>query len=437
VKKTTLFLALCVALPALAVDLPAAVQSAQAVDPTLASARANRDAATENIGIARARLLPQLSYQGTYQQLDQNTKTALGSSNFNGPSKNSTVSLRQGVFRPRDWAGLTIGKLQAEYGEYKLDSALADLWNRTVFAWVDVLAATSQRDAYARGVTSAQAAAEQERKRFLGGDSTRDAMAEAAAQLAQSRALLADAEMDLQGKSQAFKLLTRLEATGFERMHLPNIDRLPVVLPTQEDALQRVLDTNPELLAAQIAAKVAERRLEQAREDHMPTLDFIGSATKAESDNSSTIGQRYRNGQLGVQLVVPIFSGGGLSAAQRQQAAFYAAALSDRDSLEQKLRTQVSSDWQSLAGMKERVRSSQELLAAAREQKRAAELGLKLGAKTWSDVSSADQLVARRESDLIGLSSNVLKIQSRLLSLLPVTEPVWEQWTREVSALVQ
>jgi protease secretion system outer membrane protein len=439
VNKTfaALAAAAVLAAPALAVELPDALRAAQLADPTLASAAANRDASAENIAIARARLLPQVSLQSTMQRTEQTSTSAFGTNSFEGPSKSTALSLRQGIYRPRDWRGVDVGKAQAEYGEYKYASAQSDLWNRTTSAWLDVLAATAARDAFRLPLASAQSAAQQEQRRLQLGDGTRDATAEAAAQLVDARAQLAFAEVDLRAKRQAFALLTRLEADGFDAMKVPALDRLPMVLPTHEDALRRVVDSNPELLAARASERVAERRLSQASADHLPTLDLIGAHTRAQNDSTNTLGTRYRNQQFGLQLQVPIYAGGGVTAMQRQAAAQYAAASADRNALEQKLRTQVTNDFELLRGLRERLRSSQELLGAAREQKRGAELSLRGGLRTWAEVHAADQQLARRTSDLVGLATGVLRVQARLLSLLPITDPAWDEWTRQVSAAVR
>lgn len=435
--KTLCALAVALALPAFAVELTDALRAAQAADPTLASAMANRDAASENIDIARARLLPQVSLQSTMQKTDQTTTNALGSNNFQGPSRSTALSLRQGLYRPRDWAGLQLGRAQADYGNYKLAGAMSDLWNRTTAAWIDVLAATAVRDAFRLPVASAQSAADQERRRLEMGDGTRDAAAEAAAQLVETRAQLLNAELDLRARRQAFLLLTRLEADGFEKFKVPALDRLPGVMPTQEDVLRRVIDSNPELLALRAAETIAERRLAQASADHLPTLDLVAAMTRAQNDSTNTLGSRYTNQQYGLQLQVPIYAGGGVRAQERQAAAQYAAAAADRNALEQKLRTQISADYELVSGLRERLRSAQELLAAAREQKRGAELSLKGGLKTWAEVRAADQLVARRTADMVGLSSGVLKVQARLLALLPVSEPSWTDWIGQTSAAIR
>lgn len=437
-KPLALILALSIVgmtLPAAAVDLPTALQAAQANDPTFASARSNRDAATENVAITRSRLLPQVSFQSTIQHLNQTTVQSGTPHDFSGQSRNSTLSLRQGVYRPRDWAGAAVGELQAQYGQYQFGAAQSDVWNRAVGVWIDVLGSQTLRDHYARSVESATNSAEQEKRRLQAGDGTRDAVAEAVAVLAQARAQLADAELDLKSKEQAFRLLTRLDPASFRTFRLPEADKLALPVPSEAEMLSRVLDNSAELQGARIAEAVAQKRLDQVSSDHRPTLDMIGSVSRAENDATNTLGLKYNNHQIGVQLVVPIYSGGGVSATQRQAAAQYAAATTDREAVEQKLRTQVAVDWNAQVGLRERALAAKELVASAREQRRAAERGIRAGLRTWTEASAADQLIARRGADQTSLLVGIVKTQAKLLALLPVSDPAWDEWSRALSAL--
>ena len=435
---TAVALALAVALPvAGAVELPVALRAALQADPSLASALANRDAAQENIAIARSRLMPQVSLQSTMQQTNQTTDRGGLVQDFNGPSKNTQLSLRQAVYRRRDLAGLDIGKLQALYGEHKVTSAQSELWGRTALSWVDVLAAQALRDVYARTLSSVSLSADQERKRFEAGDGTRDSMAEAGAQLAQARAQLADATIDLESKLRAFRLLTQLPAPGFDDFRLPGAAAVGALPETEEALLERILDTNADVLQARVNEQIGERRLAQSSADHWPTLDLVAGVNRARNDSTNTLGVRYSNSQLGVQIMVPIYSGGGVAASERQASAAYQAARSDTESLIQKLRTQYLTDWRSQGALLERAGAARELVDAALEQSRAAEFGIKAGVRTWADRGSAELLRARRDADLVTLTATLLKTQTRLLSLLPAGDPAWERWAQTLSQLAR
>jgi len=426
--RIAMSLATLPALPAWAVDLPSAWQAALMSDPTLASAIANRDAASENIAIARARLLPQVSLQSTIQSLEQTTVQAGHSSDFSGRASSAQLTLRQSVYRPRDWRGLEAAKSQAEFGESKLLAVQSDLWNRTAAAWVDVLTAQALRDLFTRTLEAATVQAEQEERRFRAGEGTRDAVVEAAAQRNAARARLAEVGLDLKAKVQAFNLLTRLGVAGLEDQRLPTVAVLRLLPEAEQEMLDRILTVNPDLAAARANEALSERRLAQASADHLPTLDVVGAVNRAENDSTNTLGARYRNVQLGVQVVIPIFSGGGVNASQRQAAAAHVAATADRDAVAQRLRVQFAIDWSSQAGLRGRAMAAMELVQAALEQRRAVELSVKKGFKTWADVSNVNQMLVRRESDVVDAIGLLLKTQARLLSLLPAADPAWDRW---------
>ena len=412
------------------------VAAAQGKDPALQSASLNREAARQNIWIAGSRLLPQLSYQQLQQNTNQTTTqdTTLGpqSRNFVGQSYNKQVNLRQGIIRPRDVEGYRQGHMQFAYGEQKYVSAQADLWSRATGAWLDVLAARRMVEVYSVAVKSAGESSLQETKRYKVGDGTKDSRAEAAAQLAQAKAMLLDAELNLRARERSYALLTGLAPESLARRQLP-LESAVIFDGTRRDELWAlVLSSAPELGAAQAAQDVSLSRANQALYDHLPTLDFVASASSAQNDSTNTLGYRYTNRQVGVQLVVPLFSGGGVDASRRQAYASYEASVADRESLLMRMETQFAGDWATQAGLLERAKAARSLVLAAQEQRRAAELGLAKGLRTWTDLSNADLLLARRSSDLVGLQVTLFKTQARILSLLPVQVPAWDEWVKSL-----
>ena len=417
-------------------DLREVVGAAQARDAALQSASANRDAASENIGISRSRLLPQLNYQDTRQQLHQTTTQATSAGpqvrDFDGTSISRQLSLRQGVIRPRDVAGYLAGGAQAEYGGYKYESALSDLWSRSVGAWLDVLAARTLVNVQQQTLKAVSEAAKQEIKRFDRGDGTRDARAEAQAQLAQARAMLLDAQLALQARERAYQLLTSLDAQRLTQLRLPTESDVRLSETSKDELWAAVSSAGPEFLAAQAVESVNKFRMIQSASDHLPTLDVVASATRAQNDSTNTLGATYNSRQVGVQLAVPLFNGGGIEAGRRQAVATYQASVADRESTLMRLETQFTSDWAAQAGLFERAQAARSLLDAAKEQRRGIELGLTHGLRNWGDLSNAELLVARRHTDLVNLQLSLFKTQARLLSLVSVQTPAWDAWVQSL-----
>lgn len=451
-RSAGLLLAWLVGSAACAQDLGSVIQAAQSRDPTLASASANRDAAAEATEIARARLRPQLNLQSTNQHLAQTTTnlrtSVIPPSHFNGRSSNTQITLRQSLLRPRDLIGLEAGEIQAAYGQAKLDSAQGELWLRASQAWLDVLSAQAQWRLYQQAIAPLEQAATQEAKRLTLGDGTRDAAAEASAQLAQARAQLAEVGLDVQTKLAVLRDLSGLPLDGLSDYRLPAPESLPLALPGVTNAtypsaenastvLEHVLATNPEMQAARLNEALARKRLDQAQADHYPTLDVIGSAATAKSDSTNTLGSRYLNHQIGFQLAVPLYAGGGISASARQSLATLNAASADLDALAQRVRAQFQTDWNSQLALRGRLQAARELVRAAQESRKAAELGLKAGIRTWGDISNAQMLYTRRSADELAITTALLKTQTRLLSLLPSNDPAWADWTATASRLAQ
>ncbi len=429
--------------PVLAMDLDAAIASAEKNDPALASAQANRDAAFENIAIARSKLLPQTSFQSLVQKIQEGVKQeAVGPGGAVGSSYlvnayNNQFSLRQGLYHPRDWMGYDIGQLQSEYGTQKLASARSDLWVRTTNAWLDVLAAIELRRVYVETVKTTAYAADQAEKRFKAGDGTRDAAVEARAQYELAKSQLAEAEINQRSREQAFRRLTGLDTTDLREARLPDYHQVHLAVSNSDELQQIVSTTNPDILAAQAAEQVNKKRAEQARADRLPTVDLVASKSWAQSDTVFTINQRYNVLGAGVQVNIPLYDGGGLSATQRQAEFAASASSEDLRTQQAKLATQVETDWASAEASLERARSAEVLIESAQEQKRAAEMGLKSGIRTWGDVAQADVLIARRASDYLNYATGVLRAQARLLSVVPVTENVWEPWVAQISQLAK
>jgi protease secretion system outer membrane protein len=430
--------------PLRAMDLDAAIAAAEKTDPALASAQANRDAAYENIAIARSKLLPQTSFQSLVQKIQEGVKqdaaTPTGGSvgaSYLVNAYNNQVSLRQGLYHPRDWMGYDIGQLQSEYGTQKLASARSDLWVRTTNAWLDVISAIEVRRIYVETVKTTAYAADQAEKRFKAGDGTRDAAVEARAQYELAKSQLVEAEINQRSREQAFKRLTGMDAADLREAHLPDYRQIHLAVSNTDELQQIVSSTNPDILAAQAAEQVNKKRAEQARADRLPTVDLVASKSWAQSDTVFTINQRYNVLGAGFQVNIPLYDGGGLSATQRQAEFAASAASEDLRTQQTKLATQVETDWASAEASLERARSAELLIAAAQEQKRAAEMGLKSGVRTWGDVAQADVLIARRASDYLSYASGVLRAQARLLSAVPVTENVWEPWVAQISQLAK
>jgi protease secretion system outer membrane protein len=149
--------------------------------------------------------------------------------------------------------------------------------------------------------------------RFESDEGTKTDVQETRARLAVARADIIEAEDDLQVALRELEAVLgaapqRLAAMG-ERFPL-----LPLSPAGLEDWRERARFNNAEVRAAREAVNVAEAEVERARSQYFPTMDLVASVGKADSENLSTLSQRSNTFVIGVQVNIPIFTGGYTSA---------------------------------------------------------------------------------------------------------------------------
>ena len=411
-----------------AVTLEDAIESALKVDPSLRASNFNLQATRENIVIARSRLLPQVSLQGSSNQLTQTTTQELAtggnsSRSFTGPSVNHQLVIRQALLRPKELAALRYAELQSKYIELKFKSDVKDLQNRVINAWIDVLGAQQSAQAYEKLLDLMRKASTQERARYKEGESTKDAAMEATAQYENSIAIHNQAVETLKAKQRAFENLTKIPAAALLGKKL-DIGSSPVFSELDKDIFWlKFQDASLELQMAKLQEELQLERVKMAEADNKPTLDLLAAINFAQNDATSTQGYQYRNKQVGLQYTWPLFAGGGSAAAERQANFSYIASQSESDALILKLANEFENAWAQVAISPARLKALISLYESVIEQYKAAERGGDLGVKSISEISAVESTRVRRYVDLVNnlqdYYRNKLKVdRSGLLKIL-------------------
>lgn len=172
---------------------------------------------------------------------------------------------------------------------------------------------------------------------------------------------------------------------------------LPPLQPSQlVDWLDLARARNANIAAQRAGLRVAQADVTRAASRHAPTLAFVASWAKADSENLSSLSQRTNTYVLGLQLSLPLFSGGydtALHAQARAQADQAGHAL---DASQEQALVDVMRHYQDVTGGAQRIR-------ALESSAEAAALGLE----------------ATRKTHQFGLGSNLdtLRMQDRLFNV--------------------
>jgi outer membrane protein len=399
-----------------AADLLSVYERALQNDPQIREADANRLASRESKPQALAALLPQLNASGSYSDVDQQfSRTQLTPSVPTDPtselvardintdsdlkSRQYDITLRQTLFRWDQWAALQRADAEVAQAEADYQAAQQGLILRTSQRYFDVLAAQDTVDAAQATLEAFSRQLEQADKRFEVGliaitdvQEARAAHDQAAASVIAAKRALATAQ----------ELLRELTGEPFDSLAGP-IDDVPLEAPSPADEEQWVtsaLDQNLSVISARLATDIAKQDVRVARAGHLPNFDIVVSRDDQNFDgdqisrtlagsNTSPADQTQRTDSVGIQVTVPIYSGGATSSRVRQRVYLHRAA---RERLERANRETERATRDAYLGVLSeisRVRATKQALESGRTALQATEAGFEVGTRTTVDVLQA------------------------------------------------
>lgn len=398
-----------------AADLIEVYQRALQNDPLIREADANRLASRESKPQALAALLPQLNASGSYSRLDQDgSNVQLFSSNPDVPgsplvpseisstseinARQYQIDLRQTLFRWDQWSALKQADAQVAQAEADYQAAQQDLIQRTAQRYFDVLAAQDTVDAAEATLEAFSRQLEQADKRFEVGLIAITDVQEARAAHDQAAAAVIQAKRAL---ATSGELLRELTGESFQSLSTP-IEDLPLKSPDPENEEQWVtaaLEQNLRVISARLATDIAKQDIRIAQSGHLPTLDLV--ANRSDLDNrgdtvSNTIlspaDRTQINDSIGIQLTIPIYSGGGTSSRVRQRVYLHRAARERLERAHRETERATRDAYLGILSEISRVKALKQALESSKTALQATEAGFEVGTRTTVDV-----LLSRRQ----------------------------------------
>ncbi|RZA19550.1 MAG: channel protein TolC [Proteobacteria bacterium] len=407
-SATALALAVSGAIPGLALaqqaplasmtDLVSVYQEAVLNNADLAASRADYAAQSEIVPQARAGLLPNLS--AGYDINDTRTALDQPSAVYNRSGNSYRAQLSQPLFRADRWFQRKAAKAVDEQAAVQLSATEQNLILQSAQAYFSVLRAQDNL-ATARAEENAfRRQLDQSQERFNVGlsDKTDTLQSQASYDTARANRIIAQRQVD--DAFQALITLTNREYNSIQGI----VHTLPVLAPIPNDASTWV-DTasrqNLDLLASNYAVEAAEQTLRQRKAGHAPTVDAVAQYQKGDNDNlgfsnpSNLPGVSYGSDvsqrSIGVQLNIPIYSGGLTSSQVREAYARLTQSEQQRESLRRQvventrnLHRAVNTDVEQVQARKQSIISNQSSVLAT-------EIGYQVGTRNIVDVLDAQR----------------------------------------------
>lgn len=387
-----------------------AYQAARTYDPVYRSAMQEREAGVLDEAIARARLLPQASISYGYNRnwLEQrvtnpNTGAAQFNENNNYPSYSAQVQIRQPLINMAAYAGYREGQAKADLAEARftgrgqeLALRLFEAYSKALLAQDQLALAQSQLTAYAEQMAAND-------RLFKSGEGTRTDMIETRSRHDMAAALVIEATNQLDNARRVLMSLVGPEYAGqADRLYtlLPNFRTLPEESFDFESWVGLAMANNAQILTQRFTVTASDESVRRSRAGHMPELDLIVNYGRNSSDSVNTINQRNTQGVVGVQLRVPLYSGGGVSATTSQAAANFERARADLDARTNEVLVELRKQFDLVRSNTAKIRALDGAVSSAELLVEATRKSVSGGMRVNLDVLNAEHQLYQARRDL-------------------------------------
>lgn len=383
---------LLVSVNCFAEDLLSVYKLAEKNDPTYLQEVASYNATLEARPQAVSQLLPNVNLSANTTRLDQDI--SVGNAFGNGGEvdfnrRGYSLNITQPIFRRDRFIALNQADSEIKQAEAELAAAQQDLIVRITERYFDILSAKDNLEFAQAEVKSLSRQLEQANQRFEVGLSAITDVQEAKAgyDLAVAQEILAQNTID--NAQEAMRELTGDYVSGFETLG----DAMALVKPEPaaiESWTETSLEQNLGMVAAREAAETARTEIKRQSAGHYPTLDLVGSHGY-DSSGGRFGATKTHTSSIGLELNIPIFSGGLVSSQTREAHENYNVAM---HALEQARRSAqrltreaylgVISGISQVNALKQAVVSSETALEAT-------EAGFEVGTRTAVDVVASQR----------------------------------------------
>ncbi|MGF1752895.1 outer membrane channel protein TolC [Vibrio makurazakiensis] len=354
-------------------------------DPQLLRSAAQRDAAFEAVTSSRSDLLPQINLTANYDINRGDRDTAgSGSTSVDNNNWGAAIGFSQELYQRSSWITLETSEKTARQADSAYAAVQQGLILRVAQAYFDVLKAQDNLEFVRAEKAAVARQLEQTKQRFEVGLSAITDVHDAQAQY---DGVLADevlAENTLVNNYEGLR-----EITGQEHSNLSvlDTDRFSASKSSESASalVEQAQQKNLSLLASRISQDVAKDNISLASSGHLPSLTLDGSYSLADQSNS-TSDYDQDNLNIGLNLVVPLYTGGNTTSLTKQAEYNYVAASEELEEVYRSVVKDVRAFNNNISASIGALRAYEQSVVSAQSALEATEAGFDVGTRTIVDV---------------------------------------------------
>ncbi len=368
-------------------------------DPDLKFVYYNQYATAELKSQSIAQMLPQinLTASSSLNRLVNNKSfTFQGGGPQNYWNNLFSINLRQPIFNWGHWVQLGQADNRIAAAEAQYQAKFQELMVVTTEAYFNVLSAQDNLFFTVAEKKAIEKQLEQAKQRFEVGLIAITGVYEAQAAYDQSVANEYEAENQLHSQEEAL-----YELIGPYQGKL-NLLKKPLELvmpdPSDIDVWDKGAEQNNFSIVAQInQTEVARKQINLNRSEHLPVIDIV--AGYSQQDNTSSFGLRGNTETVGLELNIPLFSGGGTYSRTQQAEYEFLKEKENLTKIKRSVSRQVRDAYHSVESNLSRVKALRATVKSSTSALEATEAGFSVGTRTMVDVLAEQRNLYRTKAD--------------------------------------
>ena len=376
-------------------------------DPGYRAAAYEKEAGQQFKVIGRSSLLPVLSGAYTTNHNDGDITRSSVTQHQSYRSENANVQVRQPIINFESIARYRQGVAKTSLSEAEFSLRHQDLIVRVASAYMDVKYAEdqftlveSQLDAYAKRLLAND-------RLFEKGEGTKTEMLETQARFDLAEAQVMESRDSLMNVRSALAALVGDDITNLE----PLLDdfRVKPMLPESFDEWKTIaLEQNPEIAAQRHAVEVARQEINKQRAGHAPRIDLIAAVNKTKSDNIIFFGLDTFTRSIGVQVNVPLYAGGSVTAQTSQAVSNHEKAKAELEAKTNQVLIELRKQYSLILSSARRIDALMKTVDSGNYLLEATRKSTTFGTRTNIDILNAQQKLFEAKLDLVQARYNYL-----------------------------
>ena len=422
-------------------DLLSLYQEALRNDSLLSSAQFQNEATQELIKQGKSLFLPSITVDASFDKRDKERKFLTSSlpsndllsgkkTNYN--TYNYGVTVKQPLFNYSAYAQYKKILTQIDLSDKQLIKTQQDLIFRISKIYFETLLAKDQVNLFQYQRASIQEQLSKAEVQFEAGLISVTDINEAKTKKALIEAQQIGAIQKLKIKKREIQLITGKLPGKLTPLN-------PVITFTEVDNLADnwiliAQENNLELQIKKDELKIAEREIDSRRSDHYPTIDAIANRSRNWDKGGypygaiKNEGMRSYSDTIGVEISIPIFSGGMTSSKVREAVLLKSKLEEDVEYLRRGVELKVRDYYLSLQTNFSEISAYQQAMEAATLQLESTKLGFQEGLRNSVEVLDSQQILFNAKLNILESRYNYimnlinLKLSSGMLSIEDLDE---------------